>query len=134
MRCPGSTTGTTVPARGGSSARIRESTFGLLAQGRRRVARKSALQIGYGALLEIRMQNTRPLLQAAKALVHGRHPWSGFNRPQKLIHHPTYRAQILSRRCEEVHPVLRQHNGHDRAREGRIFGTDPRVNIWPFGL
>ena len=31
MRCPGSTTGTTVPARGGSSARIRESTFGLLA-------------------------------------------------------------------------------------------------------
>ena len=28
----------------------------------------------------------------------------------------------------------RQHNGHDRAREGRIFGTDPRVNIWPFGL
>ena len=27
-----------------------------------------------------------------------------------------------------------QHNGHDRAREGRIFGTDPRVNIWPFGL
>ena len=31
MRCPGSTTGTTVPARGGSSAQIRESTFGLLA-------------------------------------------------------------------------------------------------------
>ena len=31
MRCPGSTIGTTVPARGGSSARIRESTFGLLA-------------------------------------------------------------------------------------------------------
>ena len=27
-----------------------------------------------------------------------------------------------------------QHNRHDRAREGRIFGTDPRVNIWPFGL
>ena len=80
------------------------------------------------------MQNTRPLLQAAKALVHGRHPWSGFNRPPKLIHHPTYRAQILSRWCEEVHPVPGQHNGHDRAREGRIFGTDPRVNIWPFGL
>ena len=31
MRCPGSTKGTTVPARGGSSAQIRESTFGLLA-------------------------------------------------------------------------------------------------------
>ena len=31
MRCPGSTIGTTVPARGGSSAQIRESTFGLLA-------------------------------------------------------------------------------------------------------
>ena len=84
--------------------------------------------------MEIRIKNTRPLLQAAKALVHGRHPWSGFNRPPKLIHHPTYRAQILSRRCEEVHPVPGQHIGHDRAREGRIFGTDPRVNIWPFGL
>ena len=43
-------------------------------------------------------------------------------------------VQILNRRCEEVQPVPGQHNGHDRAREGRIFGTDPRVNIWPFGL
>ena len=60
--------------------------------------------------------------------------WVKVPGPPKLIHHPTYRAQNLSRRCEEVHPVLRQHNGHDRAREGRIFGTDPRVNIWPFGL
>ena len=80
------------------------------------------------------MQNTRPLLQAAKAHLHRRSCICENSRPPKLIHHPTYRAQILSRRCEEVHPVPGQDNGHDRAREGRIFGTDPRVNIWPFGL
>ena len=94
----------------------------------------SSLQIGCGGLLDLRMQNTRPLLQAAKALFHRRSRLFQFNRPPKLIHHPTYRAQILSRWCEEVHPVPGQDNGHDRAREGRIFGTDPRVNIWPFGL
>ena len=97
-------------------------------------ARKSRRKIGCGGQLDLRIQNTRPLLQAAKALFHRRSRLFQFNRPPKLIHHPTYRAQILSRWCEEVHPVPGQHNGHDRAREGRIFGTDPRVNIWPFGL
>ena len=97
-------------------------------------ARKSGPQIGYGGPLEIRIQDTRPLLQAAKALLHRRSRLCQNSRPPKLIHQPPCRAQILSRWCEEVHPVPGQHNGHDRAREGRIFGTDPRVNIWPFGL
>ena len=60
-------------------------------------AKKSARKIGYGAQLDLRIQNTRPLLQAAKALFHRRSRLFQFNRPPKLIHHPTYRAQILSR-------------------------------------